>query len=83
MRSMEASRAEPGCIDFRILESLREPHVFYIHSQWADEEAFEVHAEMPHTLRFLAAAEQLLVHPVSGVRSHEIGGGPGAGAARC
>jgi quinol monooxygenase YgiN len=79
MRSMEASRTEPGCLDFRIFESLREPAVFYIHSQWLDEAAFEVHAQMPHTLRFLTAAEQLLTHPVHGLRSREIGGGPGAG----
>ncbi|MBV8164183.1 MAG: antibiotic biosynthesis monooxygenase [Candidatus Eremiobacteraeota bacterium] len=80
MRSMEASRTEPGCLDFRVFESVREPYVFYAHSQWVDEPAFDVHAEQPHTRRFLDAAEGLLTHEVRGFRSREIGGGPGAGS---
>ena len=41
----------------------REPLVFAIHSEWADEASFELHATLPHTVRFLAAAETLLTHP--------------------
>jgi hypothetical protein len=32
---------------------------------------------LPHTVRFLAAAETLLTHPVVGLRLHRIGGGAG------
>jgi quinol monooxygenase YgiN len=45
-----------------------------------DEAAFELHAQLPHTVRFLAAAEKLLPHPVQGLRTREISGGAGAGA---
>jgi len=53
--------------------------VFAIHSEWVDEAAFELHARLPHTVRFLRAAEELLTHPVQGLRSRQIGGGAGKG----
>jgi quinol monooxygenase YgiN len=73
------SRAETGCLSLDVFESLREPYVFAIHSEWVDEASFELHATLPHTLRFLAAAETLLPHPVQGLRLRHIGGGAGAG----
>lgn len=81
LRVVEPTRAEIGCLAIRAFESLREPFVFAIHSEWVDEAAFELHAQLPHTIRFLGAAERLLPHPVQGLRSREIGGGAGAGAA--
>jgi len=80
LRVAAATRGESGCIDIRVFESLREPTVFTIHSEWVDEAAFEAHARLPHTVRFLEAAEKLLTDPVQGVRTREIGGGAGAGA---
>ena len=74
------TRAEIGCLAIQVFESLRQPFVFAIHSEWADEAAFELHAQLPHTVRFLGAAKELLTHPVQGLRSREIGGGAGAGA---
>src|SRR5580658_5468837 len=78
LRVIEPTRAEAGCLAIRIFESLHEPFTFAIHSEWVDEAAFELHAQLPHTLRFLAAAERLLTHPVQGLRTREIGGGAGA-----
>ena len=79
LRVVDATRAEIGCLAIHVFESLREPCVFAIHSEWADEAAFELHAKLPHTARFLEAAEKLLTNPVQALRSREIGGGPGAG----
>jgi quinol monooxygenase YgiN len=73
LRVAATSRAEIGCVAIHVFESLREPFVFAIHSEWVDEAAFELHATLPHTVRFLAAAEKLLTHPVEGLRSREIG----------
>lgn len=75
------SRAEPGCVRFQVFESVRETVAFAIHSEWADEAAFDLHAELPHTVRFVTAAEALLGRPVQGLRARQIGGGAGAGAA--
>ena len=80
LRVIAHSRAEIGCIALHVFESLREPQLFAIHSEWADEAAFELHAQLPHTVRFLAAAERLLTHPVQGLRMRQIAGGAGAGA---
>ena len=81
LRVVEPTRAEIGCVAIDVFESLREPFVFAIHSEWADEAAFELHAQLPHTVRFLGAAKELLTHPVQGLRTRQIGGGAGAGAA--
>ncbi len=80
LRVVGPSRAETGCVAIHVFESLREPFLFAIHSEWIDEAAFELHAQLPRTVQFLAAAKDLLTHPVQGLRSREIAGGAGAGA---
>jgi quinol monooxygenase YgiN len=80
LRVLEPSRAEPGCLALNIFESVRGPLTFAIHSEWVDAAAFETHAGLPHTVRFLEAAEELLTHPVQGMRLRHIAGGTGAGA---
>lgn len=75
MGVIEPTRAEIGCLAIHAFESIREPFVFAIHSEWADEAAFELHARLPHTVRFLDAAKKLLTHPVQGLRMSEIAGG--------
>ena len=69
MRVTEPTRAEAGCVAQHIYESLSEPVTFAIHSEWIDEAAFEVHAQLPHTVRFLKAAEALTGRPVQGIRT--------------
>jgi len=81
-RVVETTRSEPGCIEIGAFESVREPTSFAVHSEWVDESAFERHCDLPHTLRFLAASEECLTHPVEGLRSRQIAGGAGAAAAR-
>jgi quinol monooxygenase YgiN len=80
LRIVDASRAEVSCLRMQIFESLREPFVFAIHSEWVDEAAFEAHAGLPHTVRFVDAAKELLTHPVKGMRLRQIAGGAGAAA---
>jgi quinol monooxygenase YgiN len=66
------SRAEPGCLDIHVFRSTRDPRLFYIHSQWADEAAFENHARLPHTLRFIARVEPLIDHALDVTRAEMI-----------
>ena len=79
LRVIEPTRAEIGCVAIHAFESLRPPLVFAIHSEWVDEAAFELHAQLPHTVRFLGAAEKLLTHPVQGLRSRELAGADARG----
>ncbi|HKE22506.1 MAG TPA: putative quinol monooxygenase [Bryobacteraceae bacterium] len=78
LRVVEAARKESGCISIRAFESIREPFTFAIHSDWVDEPAFDLHARLPHTRRFLEAAEKLLTRDAEGIRTREIGGGAAA-----
>jgi quinol monooxygenase YgiN len=78
LRVIGQTQAESGCLAIRAFESVREPWMFAIHSEWADEAAFERHAQFPHTVRFVEAAKGLLMHEIRGLRMHEIGGGAGS-----
>lgn len=69
---LEPTRAEPGCIRIHLYEALREPLVFYIHSEWVDEAAFDAHRNLPHMTRFLGLAGGLVAHPVKGIRTKQI-----------
>lgn len=53
--------------------STRDPQLFYIHSRWKDEAAFENHAGLPHTLRFLERVQPLIDHPLDVTRAVQIG----------
>jgi quinol monooxygenase YgiN len=57
------SREEPGCLSFHTFRSMRDRRLFYIHSRWVDEAAFQTHAELPHTVRFLKRVDALLDQP--------------------
>jgi quinol monooxygenase YgiN len=66
------TRAEPGCRAIAAYGSTRDPCLFYIHSHWADEAAFDRHAELPHTLRFLERVQPLIDHPFDVARCRPI-----------
>ncbi len=66
------SRAEPGCRSIDVFRSIRDPLLFYIHSRWADEDAFEEHARLPHTVKFIERVEPLLDHPVEAIRTARL-----------
>jgi quinol monooxygenase YgiN len=67
------TRQEPGCLGVHAFRSLRDPRLFYIHSRWRDELAFEHHAGMPHTVRFLERVEPLIDHALDVARTRQIG----------
>jgi quinol monooxygenase YgiN len=69
---VERSREEAGCLGIHAFRSLRHPKVFYIHSRWKDETAFEHHAELPHTVRFIHHVEPLIDHALDVTRAERI-----------
>ncbi len=66
------SREEVGCLSFHTFRSVRDRRLFYIHSRWADEAAFEKHAELRHTLRFLERVDALLDQPREVTRTERM-----------
>ena len=67
------TRAEQGCLNIHAFRALRDPRLFYIHSRWRDEAAFELHATLPHTVHFLERVEPLIDHPLAVNRTEQIG----------
>ena len=55
---------EPGCIAIAPYRSVRDPKLFFIHSRWVEESAFELHATLPHTVHFLNRVQPLIDHPL-------------------
>jgi len=70
---LRASRCEPGCLTIHAFRSIRDARLFYIHSKWKDEAAFETHAHLPHTVRFLERMETFIDHPFDVTRTEQIG----------
>ena len=67
-----AARPEPGCLAIAAYRSVRDPRLFWIHSSWADDAAFEAHAVLPNTLRFIERAERFIDHPFDVTRTYSI-----------
>jgi quinol monooxygenase YgiN len=67
-----ASRQEHGCLSFHAFRSVRDQRLFYIHSRWVDEVAFERHAELAHTVRFLERVDILLDEPRNVTRTEMV-----------
>lgn len=67
------SREEPGCLSLQDFQSIHDPQLFFVHSRWKDEAAFENHARLPHTVRFLERVEPLIDHPLDVSRTKRIG----------
>lgn len=64
--------AEPGCLGIAGYADTRDLQLFFIHSLWTDEAAFDRHAGLPHTVRFLATVQSLVDHPLDVRRAHAI-----------
>jgi quinol monooxygenase YgiN len=75
------TRKEAGCLAIGHYRSIRDVRLFYVHSRWIDEAAFETHAELPHTMRFLERVQPLLDHPLDVTRARPLAAAE-AGAAR-
>jgi quinol monooxygenase YgiN len=63
------SREEAGCISIHAFRSNSDPRLFFIHSRWKDEVAFDYHGSLPHTVRFLERATQLIDHALDLTRT--------------
>jgi quinol monooxygenase YgiN len=72
MEAVEPTRAESGCIRINLYEANSGPCCFFIHSEWADETAFEAHARMPHILRLAARVEDVATHSLQAARTVRV-----------
>ena len=63
---------EPGCLDIHIFRSIRDARLFYIHSRWVDEAAFDHHVTQPYTKQFVEEVEPLVDHELDTTRANVI-----------
>lgn len=66
------TRAEPGCLAYSAFQSIRDADEFYVHSRWLDRAAFERHAQLPHTVAFIATVEPLVDHEIKVTLAEEL-----------
>ncbi len=59
---VERTRAEPGCVEFRLSESW-DGTAFYLYEEWADERALQTHHQQPYTQQVFAAYQDWLAEP--------------------
>jgi quinol monooxygenase YgiN len=64
---------EAECLSINAFRSVRDPRLFFIHSRWRDEAAFELHAREPHTMRFIERVTPLIDHELDIARTAQIG----------
>ncbi len=72
MSSLEPVRREAGCLSIHAFRSIREDRLFYVHSIWRDDAAFELHAQLPHTVAFIDEVTPLIDHPVQAIRTQRL-----------
>jgi quinol monooxygenase YgiN len=66
------TQAEPGCLFQNAYRSNRNSRLFLVHSRWTDEPAFERHAALPHTVRFIRKVQTVIDHPLDVTRAHPL-----------
>lgn len=63
---------EPGCLSINAFSATQDSRLFYIHSRWKDEAAFNQHAQLPHTVRFVDKVQNLIDHPMEVTRTRPL-----------
>ncbi len=66
-----ASRAEPGCISYRLYEDTEAENEFVFVEEWESDEALRRHFATPHISEFMAAIPAAIVAPPD-VKFHTI-----------
>ncbi len=58
-----ASRADDGCIGYRVYEDLEQPNRYVFVEEWRDDVALQSHFAQPQTARFMGALVPMLAEP--------------------
>jgi quinol monooxygenase YgiN len=63
-------RKEPGCLGIEVYRSVQDSRLFFLHSRWINEAAFDKHVERPETNQFVDRVQHLIDHPFDVTRTH-------------
>jgi quinol monooxygenase YgiN len=56
----EATRQEPGCIEYRISTDLQDEHTFYFFEVWESKDALDAHFQTEHMANFRSELPRIL-----------------------
>jgi quinol monooxygenase YgiN len=56
-------KKEPGCRGIEVYRSVRDSRLFFLHSRWVDEAAFDQHVARQDTNQFVDRVQPLIDHP--------------------
>lgn len=71
-RVIAPTRQELGCLSIHAFRSIKDSRMFYIHSRWVDEAAFDNHVSQPHTVKFVEEVQPLIDHALETTRADLI-----------
>jgi quinol monooxygenase YgiN len=71
LRMAAATRAEPGCVEYRFFADLEDPNRFFLFEHWESDEALARHFQTPHMAEFRQHLPGLLAGP-STVRRYTV-----------
>jgi len=57
---VQASRAEPGCIEYHMLRDQQDPTLFIFYEIWQSQAHLDLHSNLPHMKQFLDRREEFL-----------------------
>ena len=69
---IEPTRAEGGCIDYTMHRDLEEPGAYYFYDNWRSQEDLDAHFQMPHMMRIIEIAPDVLAEPLKLIRLETI-----------
>jgi len=55
-----------------VYRSVRDLRLFWLHSRWIDEAAFDRHVERPETNQFVVRVQRLIDHPFDVTRTRVL-----------
>lgn len=61
---------EPGCLGIEVYRSVRDSRLFFLHSRWVNEAAFDRHVTLPETNQFVDRVQPLIDQPFDVNRTH-------------
>ncbi len=47
-KNAEASRTEPGCLEFSVYQEIDDPRTVLLYERYTSEDAFQAHRQTPH-----------------------------------
>ena len=62
---VRATRLEPGCLRYDLLENLQDPAYFAMYEEWKDTTTFEAHQQTAHLRHYAEQATPLLAEPMT------------------